>query len=261
MRRSKWRAIAVLLVIGVAGVAAGRPNESALRKNIGLILDTPFLHQDELPYESEFYGPYGDERIAYEYNADGLPVFIRYAALDTDATYLDTEVSYRPDGHIEALTYFSYDDAGEEIIYVDRFDFSEYTRYGPRLGTMITEEGIAAEMRLTYDDEGRLIGLEEDDAFGTGLFRVERYAWVEREDGSLPYAIEIRFPLDGEIERYRYLYDARDRLVSLDGFNALTADPDDRTTVDEWYAYRTGTLEEIFGRITPGGGTSTTASR
>ncbi len=142
-------------LLAAGGSLAAQETESLLRKNIGLMLDAPFLHQEELPYESEYSGPYGDELVTYEYDADGLPIFIRYADLDTGIPYMDAGVTYRSDGQIETLTYTSYDEAG------------------------------------------RLTGLEEDDAYGEGFFRIERYAWAELADRSVPYAIELRFPLDG----------------------------------------------------------------
>jgi len=260
MRQKAWL-VAAFGLLAAGGSLAAQETESLLRKNIGLMLDAPFLHQEELPYESEYSGPYGDELVTYEYDADGLPIFIRYADLDTGIPYMDAEVTYRSDGQIETLTYTSYDDEGDDVLYVDRFDFADYIATGPRLGTMITGEGMTAQMRMSYDEAGRLTGLEEDDAYGEGFFRIERYAWAELADRSVPYAIELRFPLDGEIERYRYLYDARDRLVALEGFNALSGDPGNATTAGEWYSYRTGSLEETFGPIEPAGTPSTTALR
>lgn len=258
------RTIRIALAIAFATVAAGLAAQDSgelLRKNTGLILDTPFLHQDDHPYESEYSGPYGDELVVYEYNEAGMPIFVRYEDLSTGTPYLDVEVAFRPDGQIRSLTYLSYDEAGEEVIYIDRFDFSSYTPFGPRLGTMIGSEGTAVEMRLTYDEVGRLVGLEEDDASGAGYFRIERYAWASFRGESLPYAIDVRYPLDGEVERYRYLYDARNRLAGLDGFNALVENPEEATPSEEWYFYRSGTFDEIFGRIEPLGSPSSTAAR
>lgn len=260
MRRYAWLVAAVAL-LAAGGTIRAQETSSLIRKNIGLLLDAPFLHQEELPYESEYSGPYGDELVTYEYDADGLPTFIRYADLATGAPYLDAEVTYRADSQIQTLTYTSYDDEGTEILYIDRFDFADYTSGGPATATVTTDGGGTAEVRLRYDESGRLTGLEEDDAYGDGLFRVERYAWARLGDRSLPYAIELRFPLDGEIERYRYLYDARDRLVGIDGFNVLADDPESASTAREWYFYRSGSLDEIFGPIEPTGTPSTTALR
>lgn len=260
MRRQVW-------LVAVVGLLAGGPAVTAqetaqlLRRNIGLILDAPFLHQEELPYESEYSGPYGDELVTYEYDAAGLPVFIRYAGLDSGVRYLDARITYRSDGQIATLAYTSYDDEGDDVLYVDRFEFTDYTSTGPRLGTMTTSDGMTAQMRMSYDGAGRLTGLEEDDAYGEGLFRVERYAWTGIAERTMPYAIELRFPLDGEIERYRFLYDARGRLVALEGFNMLNEDPASATVAEEWYSYRTGSLEEVFGTIEPTGTRSTTALR
>lgn len=233
-----------------AGIGA-QGAESLTVKNIGLIVDTPFLHQEELPYESQFLGAYGDELITYEYSGEGMPTFIRYADLKAGTLFMDVDVAYRPDGQIASLTYTSYDESDASVVYIDAFEFSEYVSTGPTLATMVTDEGITAEMRLDYDETGRLVEIEEDDAFGAGLFRQERYAWTGEGAGSLPYAVEVRFPLDSEVERYRYLYDAAGRLQGLDGVNVLESDPDDRAAVGEWYYYRSRTLDEIFGRIEP----------
>jgi hypothetical protein len=222
---------------------------SLRRKNLGLMLGTPFLHQDELPYASDYHGAYGSERVTYEYDADGLPVFIRHSDLNDRVRYLDAEVSYRDDNQIDELVYYSYDEAGEDVLYEDRFEFSQYTDAGPQQALMTSRDGLIAEMRLSYDENGRLVQLEEDDPMGEGLFRRERYAWVEGLPGSLPYAAEIRYALDDEIERFHYLYDARGRLQTLRGANVVQSDPQDRTPVTELFYYRSGTLDDIFGRI------------
>ncbi|HKJ85891.1 MAG TPA: hypothetical protein VKA06_07435 [Spirochaetia bacterium] len=242
------------LVVGLLFVSTGaftQATEALVVKNIGLIVDTPFLHQAELPYESEFLGTYGDELITYEYNGEGMPTFIRYTDLETGTLFLDVDVAYRPDGQIASLAYTSYDETDGSVLYIDSFEFSRYASPGPALATMVTDDGITAQMRLTYDETGRLVEIQEDDAFGEGLFRQERYAWTGEGEASLPFAIEVRFPLDGEVERYRYLYDAAGRLQGLDGVNVLESDPDDRAPVSEWYFYRSRTLDEIFGRIEP----------
>lgn len=242
------------LVVGVFFVSAGaftQPTEALVVKNIGIILDTPFLHQTELPHESEILGAYGDELVTYEYNGEGMPIFIRYADLESGERFMDVEMTYRRDGQIDSLTYTSYDESDATIVYVDRFEFSEYGPTGPAIGLMLTDDGITAEMRMSYDETGRLVDIQEDDAFGEGLFRHERYAWTGEGAASLPYAVEVRFPLDGEIERYRYLYDAAGRLEGLDGVNVLESDPDDRAIVSEWYFYRSRTFDEIFGPIEP----------
>jgi len=238
------------MLFASAGIAA-QSTDTRIVKNIGLIIDTPFLHQTELPHESEFLGAYADEYITYEYNGEGMPIFVRYADLETGVLFLDVDVAYRADGQIVSVTYTSYDEAGDEVIYVDTFEFSRYTRTGPALATMVTDDGIAVEMRLTYDETGRLVEIQEDDAFGEGLFRQQRYAWTGAGEASIPYAIEVRFPIAGEVERYRYLYDATGRLQGLDGVNVLESDPGDRALVSEWYSYRSGTLDEIFGPIEP----------
>ena len=254
MKRKAVPAIVVVLLAANAlfAVAQGAESTDELsRANLGLILDTPFLLQEELSYDSEYYGAYGDELVVYRYNADRLPVSIHYTDMETGARYLDAEITYRSDGRIATLVYSSYDDAGEEILYEDSFEFTDYTPTGPRLGTMTTEEGMAARMRLSYDERGRPVALDEDDAFGSGYYRRERYAWVEDLPGSLPYAVEVSYPLDGEVERFRYLYDARGRLTALDGVNVLQSDPSDVAAVSEWYSYESGTLDEIFGEIVP----------
>ncbi|MFW6312460.1 MAG: hypothetical protein ACOC2N_01075 [Spirochaetota bacterium] len=242
--------VLVAMLFASAGIGA-QATDPLVAKNIGLIVETPFLHQTELPYEGEILGAHADELVTYEYNGRGMPTFIGYADLETGESFMDVEVRYRRDGQIASLTYTSYDESNGEVIYVDRFEFSEYARTGPTLATMVTDEGMTAEMRLGYDESGRLVEIREDDAFGEGLFRHERYAWTGEGVESLPYAIEVRFPLDGEVERYRYLYDATGMLQGLDGVNVLESDPDDRAPVAEWYYYRSRTLDEIFGRIEP----------
>ncbi len=242
--------LVVALFFVSAGVGA-QPTDGLVVKNIGLILDTPFLHQAEVPYASEFLGAYGAELVTYEYDGEGMPTFIRYADLETGALFMDVEVDYREDRQVTMITYLSYDESGSSVIYVDSFEFSEYTATGPALAIMLTGDGITAEMRLSYDEIGRLVGIEEDDAFGEGLFRQERYAWTGEGTASLPYAIEVRYPLDSEVERYRYLYDAAGRLQGLDGVSVLESDPENQTPVAEWYYYRSRSLDEIFGRIEP----------
>lgn len=260
MRRQAWL-VATIVLLATGSALTAQEAGTLLRKNIGLILDAPFLHQEELPYESRYTGPYGDELLIYEYDADGLPTFIRYADLATGLPYMDAEVSYRADGQVESLTYTSYDEEGDDVLYVDRFDFADYTATGPRSGSMTTNEGMTGQVRMRYDDAGRLVELEEEDAYGEGLFRAERYAWARLGELALPYAVELRFPLDGEIERYRYLYDAGGRLVGMDGFNMLTTEPESATSAQEWYYYRSGSLEETFGPIEPGSTPGTTVLR
>jgi len=253
MRRSTAAAVlasvpALFLAVTSAGA---QPADPLIRANAGVILDAPFLLQEELPFESRYHGAYGDELVTYEYDEAGMPAFIRYVELEGGTLYMEVEPGYRPDGQLRAVTYRSYDETGEELLYVDRFEFAAYTATGPSLGVMTTDDGIVAEMRLTYDEAGRIVGLEEDDPYGEGFFRRERYVWAGEGAASVPYAKEIIFPLDGEIERFRYLYDAEGLLRAAEGVNILQSDPDDPVLIDEWFAYRSRTLDDVFGRIRP----------
>ncbi|MFW5683860.1 MAG: hypothetical protein ACOC1I_03330 [Spirochaetota bacterium] len=243
----------LLLVALVSGLAAA--DEPLRRINLGLILDTPFLHQDELPYESTYTGPYGDELTRYRYDEQGRPAFIRYIDEQAGLPYLDIEPYYSDDGRLERLVYTSYEEESDSVAFVDDFSFSDYGPTGPQLGVMTSDEGISVRIRLTYDEAGRLVELEEDNAFGDGLFRRERYAWVEGLHDSapeaLPYAIEIDYPQDAERDRFFLLYDARLRLLGTEGINALETDPDDVARIESVYRYSSDTLDDVFGVIVP----------
>lgn len=252
---------AFVFLVGLATVLGAQ--EPLRRINLGLILDAPFLHQERLPHENRYSGPYSDETTHYEYNGDGLPIFLRYIDVESGAPYLDVEVSYDRDNRLERLVYTSYEEGSDEVAFVDDFSFSDYGPTGPRLGSMTSEDGVSVRIRLSYDAEGRLTELEEDNAFGQGLFRRERYAWVEglrsTQATTLPHAIEIEYPQDGERDRYYLLYDARHRLRGLHGQNILESDPSDVAAISGTYHYRVGTLEDLFGPVIPRPGESATA--
>jgi hypothetical protein len=256
------RVALVTLILALAAGTAWTRDDEYRKQNVGLILDTPFLHQDLYPYASEFFGAYGNESVTYEYNGRGLPVFIRYSDAETGIPFVEMEASYRPDGHLEQVVYLSYDEDGETVAFRDEFTFSEYGDTGPRLGYLLTSDGGSAEMRLTYDPEGRLIALEEDDAYGNGLFRSERYVWTNPDRWpALPYALEVYYAFDREVERYFYLYDANDRLIALEGENTPLADPLDSTYVGETYSYRRDMLDDIFRPVAQMDGAGQTALR
>lgn len=250
-----------VLLTSLAAVAGAQ--EALRRVNLGLILDAPFLHQEELPYENRYSGPSGDEVTRYEYNGRGLPVFIRYVDLQTGTPYLDVDVSYDSDDRLERLVYTSYEEGSDEIAFVDDFSFPEHSPNGPLIGLMTSEEGVSVRIRFSYDSDGRLTELEEDNAFGRGLFRRERYAWVEdlpaTETGTLPHAIEVEYPQDAERDRYYLLYDPRHVVRGIQGVNILESAPGDQVAINGSFHYRVGTLEDLFGPVLPRPAESTTA--
>lgn len=220
-----------------------------LLKNIGLILDTPFLHQSERPYRSEFRGPLGDSHITYTYNSEGMPMFLSFRDLHTGVLTMHLDIAYAPDGHIASLRYTGYDENDGSILFGDTFEFSDFLPTGPTTATLVTDEGITAEMRLRYDEAGRLVELQEESTYGEGLFRQERYLWAGENEASLPYAMEVRYPLDQDVERYHYLYDAKGRLQGLSGVSFFEMAPYDQILVTEHHFYESLTLDDIFGPI------------
>ena len=251
---------AILVTLAVATVSG--IDHDYRKQNIGIILDTPFLHQTDYPFASTFYGAYGNETISYEYDGRGMPVFVRYADPETGVPFVDMEASYLRDGHLESIVFVSYDEDGETVVFRDEFIFEAHIDAGPRFGYLFTGDGGEAEMRLIYDEFGRLIRLEEDDAYGDGLFRVERFAWTEPDRWPvLPYAIEIYYGIDEEVERYFYLYDAYDRLIGLEGHNTPLQAPTERVIVGETYSYRNETLDSIFGPVDEAASSGQTALR
>lgn len=265
MKRSGRRA-AVLAFVGMVALMLAAPEAAAqqdaiLRSNIGIILDTPFLTQEELPYQSEFSGPYGDELITYEYDGNGMPVFIRVTSQETGIPTFDVEVSYRSNGHLDEVVYLSWDEAGGEILYRDVLQFDDATPGGPTFGTLTLNDGDTARLRITYDSQGRLAELEEDNAFGEGLFRYERYAWAQTAYGTVPFAVQIEYRQANEVERYTYLYDALGRLARVDGYNVVRTDLENRRPSVEDYFYRREGYDDLFGPVEPSAAEEGTAAR
>ncbi len=259
MRHHGRLLLSALILLCFVSIAHGIDNDYR-KQNVGLILDTPFLHQTDYPFASRFYGAYGNEDISYEYDGRGMPVFVRYADPETALPFVDMEARYRRDGHLESIVFLSYDEDGTTVVFRDEFIFESFTDAGPRFGYLTTSDGGVAEMRLVYDEIGRLVLLEEDDAYGDGLFRVERFAWADADRWPvLPYAVEIYYGIDEEVERYFYLYDAYDRLIGLEGENTPLFATEDRVIVGETYYYRNETLDTIFGPVDESGPSGQTA--
>jgi len=120
---------------------------------------------------------------------------------------------------------------------------------GPTSAILVTEDNITAEMGLRYDEAGRLVELQEDSPSGEGLFRLARFAWSGEEGASLPYAIEVQYLLDRDVEQYYYLYDAEGRLRGLDGVSFLETEPFNTKQVSVRYFYQSRTYDDIFEPI------------
>lgn len=242
----------LLLVIALLMPATVTLADEALlmRQNLGLLLDAPFLHQDTYPTQSVLYD--GDdpfEIIAYEMNAHGMPVIIDFTDPVDGYVYASAGITYRADGQIESLVYFSLDPDGVTFSYRDVFAFDGYGPTGPLGGVVTTVDGSTANLVLRYDQAGRLIELREEDPYAPGEYRTERYAWAELEGrADLPIAVEYYYEGIDLINRYFLLYDATGRLLEFNG-NEHASDEEgyEPEPKREVFVYSTGTFDRFFG--------------
>lgn len=200
--------------------------------NIGAILDTPFLYQNRYPLESEYEGGYF-QRMVYTYDTvDGferpLPTVITmYDAWDEQTG--EIAVIYE-DGQLSGMIF-----SGED--YRDVYDYTEYGQHGPTVGTITTTEGDIGITTITYDANGLVRRIEEENPYEPDtLWYVAEHRWTETEAGTRPLAVMVE--LDGsQIEYYRHLYDARGRLIHLLG-DAYYEDQPEENAYSETYIYR-----------------------
>lgn len=223
----KLTAGVIFLAVGLRLVA-----QSPAIYNIGVILDTPFLYQERYPIESEFEGGYY-QRAVYTYErVDGfdrpLPTLITLFDAWEEQTGTIT-VSYE-NGVIAGLEF-----SGDG--YSDEYTYTEYAEHGPVAGTIETMDGETSSTTITYNEDGFIERLEEESPYDPGQFwYVVDYRWTDAPDGVRPLAVRVE--LDGtQVEYYRFLYDARGRLIHMLGEAYYEGELEDRAYW-ETYTYR-----------------------
>lgn len=218
----------VIFLIAALNVAAQSPSVY----NIGVILDTPFLYQNRFPVESEFEGSIY-ERAVYTYErVDGFdrPLPVLTTLFDAWDEQIGTIEPRYEDGRITGLVF-----SGDG--YEDTYTYTSFGEHGPLAGTIETMDGLTGVTTITYNDDGLIERLEEESPYDPGHYwYVVDYRWTDTPDGIRPLAVRVE--IDGtQVEYYRFLYDARGRLIQMLGDAYYEGQLEDRPYW-ETYTYR-----------------------
>jgi hypothetical protein len=105
------------------------------------------------------------------------------------------------------------------------------------LGTITTAEGDVGITTITYNADGFVRRIEEENPYEPDtLWYVAEHRWTETPDGVRPLAVQVEVG-GNQIEYYRHLYDARGRLIHLLGDAFYDGQPEERP-YSETYIYR-----------------------